>query len=400
MFCEDTVLNPALFARLQLYYGRDDVEVVNRGHAIDWELRYEKPYGNPDGPRRPIRHIINGGEEYKVRCKRCCDHRARLYIGHKWGVFDDATNSRNLWLLNCFNENCYAEYQAKKELYEAIWGVSLAQLQRRAGQTVRDLRRGVISERPRDELSEIRSPGPIIPLDVLAERHPHHKALCYLAERGFDPIQLSRYWGVGYCITSRYRLAANRIFIPIQQQGMQVGWQMRYIGNDVEGVPFNAANVPKYWTAPEMPRRLVAYNIERALQHSTLVVVEGTSDVWNVGRRATAILGVSASEHVIKLIADGMRRHGDQAVIIVALDPEPPRRQNPRPAPHPIDTLVAKLGRYFPPERILPLWLPTECDPGSIDRRLFIQLAREQAATRGLTLDFNRPKLPTTAGGR
>jgi len=235
-------------------------------------------------------------------------------------------------------------------------------------------------------------PGPCIRLDTLVLAYPHHEAVTYLSGRGFDPAFIGKYWGASYCVTSpRFQQAAGRIIIPIfhtlDGTIAQVGWQARYIGDDVHGEPFNKARVPKYWTSPCLPRHLLAYNVETALQHPTVVIVEGATDVWNVGPMATAVLSTSASEHVLQLIAIGMRRHGNKAVVIVALDPQPPRRVNPRPTPHPIAKLTKRLSALLP-GRVVPLYLPGECDPGSIDRRLFLRLARDAVRQRGLVADF------------
>ena len=381
----DDLINPGLYRRLQQYYGQDDVEVVNPGYEINWRVEYDPRNNDGQGSRK----VLDSGEEYRVRCKNCRDDRPRLYINAHWGVLDAETQSKNLWLVNCFNENCYAEFQDQQRLYNSIWS-----LNRRHGQPSHELRRGRPSE-PR-ELCEIKNPGALIRLDELARDYPCHEAVDYLASRGIDAASVGRLWGASYCISSTLRLASHRIIIPIRQLGMQVGWQARYIGDNVQGMPFNVAGIPKYWTSPGMPRRLVAYNIERAMLHPTVVIVEGTTDVWNVGPMGIGLLGVTMSGKLQGMLREGMKRHGDAAVVVVMLDPQLPRRNNPKQKSHPIDVLTRQLAMLMP-GRVMSVRLPQDFDPGSIDRRLMRQMIHKRASDVGLAVTFARPSRHQTA---
>ena len=40
--------------------------------------------------------------------------------------------------------------------------------------------------------------------------------------------------------------------------------------------------MPKYFTCPGMSLRSAAYNMELAMQHPTVVIVEGMMDVWRL----------------------------------------------------------------------------------------------------------------------
>jgi hypothetical protein len=233
-------LNPVLFARLESYYGKGEVEVVAPGEAMEWRLDWHHVEGQTE--KVPSRFILSPGEEYKVRCKRCNDHRARLQINHMWGVQDAETHGRNLWLLQCWNEQCYTGYDAQKQLYDTIYALH-RRVTVRQGRT--DIRTGAAVK-----LRKMDPPGTVWSLEELTKKIPEHQALSYLAGRGFDPIKLSRLWAVGYCLNSYNHFAADRIFIPIHMKGMMVGYQTRYIGDSVNGVPFNKAGVPKYWCVP------------------------------------------------------------------------------------------------------------------------------------------------------
>lgn len=372
----EEVLNPMLYKRLLRYYD-GDVEIVHAGEEILWETVWD-----PDS-KSTSRNVISSGEEYKAKCMTCRDHRSRLHINHRWGVYDAETDSRNLWLVNCYNENCYTDYEPQKWLYEAVFA-----------QSVRNRNHMVVRPGKPADLSRIEKvelPGLVYRLDVLVERMPGHPALQYLRARGFDPTFLGKYWGVGYCIRSRYHHAADRIIIPILYQGMMVGWQARYIGDDVNGVPFNVAKVPKYWSSPNYRRSLVAYNLERAMRHSTVVAVEGPADAWNVGPMAFAAIGKTFSKVVVNQLVAGMEKHGSDAIVVIALDPKQDAREKAKGRLHPIERLYDQLYQPFG-NRVVRVYLPEEHDPGSMDRAWFRKLVKAQAAAQGLTVSFGRPK--------
>jgi hypothetical protein len=370
-------LNPHLFQRLEDYYG--DVDITNAGCENDWEVVWEP---SDDGTRRvPRRKMNQPGEEYKVRCRLCRDDRARLLINHMWGVKDPLTNTHNMWLAHCFNEECYSEFEDQKRLYNIIYG--LGRIPRHP--------KVLPGRRPeRAVLQPMKMPGTMYRLDKLVERMPGHDALKYLRGRGFDPVLLGKLWGVSYCCNSRMHYARNRIIIPIYQEGMLAGWQARYIGDDVDGRPFNKAGVPKYFTSPGFHRRLTAYNLERALMHPTVVIVEGPADCWRVGPMAIGCLGKTMSAEVRQKLIEGMKRHGDDAVIVVALDPKPDKTAAAKGKPHHIERLANQLAPALP-NRVVPVYLPEEYDPGSMDRQLLRQLIRDEAGKKGLKVSFEKP---------
>jgi hypothetical protein len=378
-------LNPTLFRSLESYYGVGNVEIVSNGVAIRWRTLLDWVPGTTE--KRLRRHVDVPGEEYKVRCRICQDYRARMYINHHWGVFDQETQTRNLWLINCFNEDCYSEYDARRELYQRIYGV-----QRNRGRVP------ILEGRKADDrvICPMSPPGMMWRLDKWRERHPRSEVVKYLEDRHFDVDKLGRLWGLCYCADSNFYFARDRIIIPIYWRRQMVGWQARYIGDDVDGVPFNKARVPKYYTSPGCPKKLVGYNFDRAVQHSTVVIVEGPADAWSTGPMAIGLLGKTMSSQLqYQLVEEMQRQHGKDGVVVICLDPKPDPGAAARGKPHHIDRLVSQL--MVPMEgRIVPVWLPEEHDPGSMDRVALRELITQAAADKELVARFTKPTTKST----
>lgn len=374
------VLNPTLYRALQRKFG--EVDVVAPGHAIVWK---KVPIPRGRGRRKFRREVTYSGEEYRIRCPFCRDHRPRLYINHRWGVWDEETQSYNLFLANCFNEGCLEDFQSQRQLYERVYlpsGQWNRKIRVRRGVTVRS-----------GELVEIPDPGPLVRLDDLAAEQPQHHAIEYLRSRDLDPVKLGRRWGVSYCSWSRYPMASDRIIIPVRMGGIQVGWQARFIGDDFGGCPLNDAKIPKYWTSPGMPRRLVAYNFDQAIRHRTVVIVEGPPDVWAGGARYMGLLGKTMSPQLQARFLAAMRnRHGDGFTVVIMLDPKQDERARQRGRAHHIAALKQQLEAHLP-GRICEVYLKGFKDPGKVGSpQKLRRIVQEEAARQGVPVYFQRPR--------
>lgn len=377
-----TPLNPRLYAALCRRYR--DVRVVYPGVAIQWKLAYDRDLTT--GRVRVSRKLErgHGGEEYLVKCRACNngmgDHKPRLYFNHRWGVYDPETGSRNLWMAHCFNEECYVEFKAQVELYRWVFSDD-----RRGDETIGA---GTIDE-SLTRVTPKKPPGPTISLEDLANRYPSHPALTYLTGRGFDPVSLSRTWGVGYCADSRYAQAANRIYIPVFWEDFLAGWQTRFIGDFVDGRPLKELGIEKYWTCPGMRRKLTAYNFHRAVTHSTVVVVEGPMDAWRVGPMAVATLGSRMSPALQNSLVMELKRRHTEPVVVVAFDPTDNAKRKDSDE-HPIDELVSRLQEPLG-NRVVPCYLPGGKDPGSMDRVEMREIFKREGAKRGIEVTFRPP---------
>lgn len=378
---DSRALNPTLLSLLKRRFGEEQVTVSNSGRAIHWKLQPNPQLRSRSKGPRLVRRVIDSGEEYVLCCPFCNDTRRRLTINHRWGVHDPETGTRNLWLAQCFNETrCLSNYDRQKQLYEMVYSV-------RAKNTPIPLRRGKVVLA--GQLVEAEWPGPVIRLDHLAEKSPRHPAIAYIESRGFDPDRLGRRYGVSYCRDSHYGLARDRLVIPIDRKGMMVGWQCRFVGDDVEGHSLKDLNVPKYWTMPRMKKSLAPYNYDRAIRYRTVVIVEGPFDVWSTGSMAFGLLGTKLSTPMLETFVKEMRkRHGRAATVVVMLDPEMPKQiKSRRPVVHPIEQLCHDLAPHFP-GRVVPVYLPVGSDPGSLPRSVVHRHIHAAAKRRGISLDL------------
>src|SRR5687767_12890973 len=108
------VLNAFLFGALQACFGK--VLVANEGE-------HSHVYYCPDWTRggKPRAETAHSGEYYRVNCPFCTDSRFRLWINHRWGVYDQVTGNYNLHLAHCYNtdgmpDGCLAEPGRRQQL--------------------------------------------------------------------------------------------------------------------------------------------------------------------------------------------------------------------------------------------------------------------------------------------
>lgn len=104
----------------------------------------------------------------------------------------------------------------------------------------------------------------------------------YLRDRGFDPNELERLWGIqGIGLSAKL---AWRIWIPIYYQGEVVSWTTRAIGN--QSLRYVNAKPGE----EKRSIKSILYGSDY-VRHS-VVVVEGPTDVWRIGPGAVALVGL------------------------------------------------------------------------------------------------------------
>jgi hypothetical protein len=351
-------LNPLLYERLKTVFGH--VRVSNEGQAMVSEYLKDPLTGNWK------KNLTCPGEYYQVCCDRCRDTRFRLYFSHTWGRRDEQ-GWRNLWLMLCYNENCYRDPEARKDMYERLCAC-------RDELATARVFEGEVVTTPRD----VKMPGPMFRLDTLPEDHP---ANVYMASRHFDPVRLGRFYGVGYCPQSFYYLARHRIIIPVYDGGRLKGWQARYIG-ELDWKDKTQNTPPKYWTCPGMDRGRLLYNLDNARRYRTAVVVEGPTDVFAVGPMAVASLGFPPTKAQLRRLVDDFRNHS----VVFLFDPDV--RDRPATAEK-----AQKLEIEMATEKPFAgghawVWLPGGADPGKHSREFLREFITKRAARRDVAVDW------------
>jgi hypothetical protein len=155
---------------------------------------------------------------------------------------------------------------------------------------VEDVRAGISSSfEPRKEETLNRS-SVELPFGVgpLGKRHKH-----YLSGRGFDPEEVEKVWKVKGIEHGRISWS---LFVPILFEGKVVSWTTRKIRDDVD----------QRWCSakPEQERidhKKILYGLQ-FVKHSA-IIVEGPTDVWNVGKGAVGTFGTGFRMNQVRLMS-------------------------------------------------------------------------------------------------
>lgn len=351
------VMNPKLYGAMRLHFGKSAVRVINDGETMARE------YGVSKDPRTcgsVSFQIESFGETYATDCPFCGDSRGRLSINYLFGVYDNETGRRHEELWKCYNSECQTDYVNRRDLYDRLESASrdIPKLQKpAAGGTFKGL-------------VENQFKGTTVPLAELDNDHPAAK---YLADRGFNRFELYLNWGLGLATDIDPVLGSaldrNRIIIPVNVDGVMVGWQSRFVGD----LDWKAAGVAKYLT--HFPKSKAVYGIDEAESHPYLVLVEGATDVWRYGHGAICCLGKSASPTQIKIIAARLR--GRPLVLV-------PDQNDPQSVDAFIKTARAVVGAQetgtMPSSPVSVVAVPEGCDPGDLDRAVFHTLVASAVA--------------------
>jgi hypothetical protein len=355
-------LNPLLHRRLVQRFG--SVKTLHAGEAMSARACTDAHTGKP---KLLIRHA---GEYYAVACPFCSDTRYRLWINHRYGQ-RDAFGRRLTFLAVCYNETACMD---ALENQQALWHMLSATEGMLEGAPLREGRHVPEEARRADW------PGPCTRLDRLEARHP---ARLYLESRGFDPDLIGRFYGAAYCHDSVFFLAKDRICIPVYERGALKGWQARYIG-ERNWKEKTGRLLPKYFTCPGMPRRLLLYNLDAARHYETGVLVEGPTDVWSVGPMAVCTFGASMSPEQERKF---LRAFRDRTAVVL-YDPDALRT---KPTLRLVKALRAKM-----PGRVAVVELPEGADPGSLGRAVLRDYVAAAAAAQGVPISYLRQDAPTS----
>ncbi len=311
-------LNPVLYQSLQDTFGH--VRVSNEGEPI--QVRYRPDWQHRNGRRQAV--VVSAGETYYVNCPFCSDTRKRLGISYHWSVPDEETGDDMLHLANCFNEKCISTREVQKKLHALVYP---------HGNYGRTMKVQLPAASPAS--APVAPRRFLLPESVsLAEMPEDHPAIRYLRRRNFDPLRLSKRWGVSYCEVNRAPpgrenrpyFNEGRIVYPVYAPTYRLdnearlvrgtrlaGWQARTLKANPP------KSVPKYLTARGMKKSELLYGLPQAIKsEGPVVIVEGVTDVWRLGPGAMALFGKSISPAQIVLIL----KYFPGQPVVVLLDAE------------------------------------------------------------------------------
>ena len=355
-------LNQTLYKLLRVRFG--DVRIANAGEALLSRIGYD-PIED-----RNFLDVQHPGEYYVVNCPYCGDSSKRLYINHMWGTQDDQLGGRRLQLAICFNEECLrGDWDRRIDLFDQVTELPGV------------LEKAKILEGETIDLANVKMewPGPVTRLDKLPKSHP---ACDYVRSRGFDPETLGRLYDVRYCHDSDRWLARKRLIIPLYDAGELKGWQARHLGDEIPKAS-DGRKLPKYYTAPGTPRRMLIYNYDNAVKYRTGVLMEGPTDPWSLGLMGMASLGSKLTSDQIKKLKRGFRRHS-----LVWL-PDPDVFEDPKEEKN-LRVVERELRQQFDGGFAivqLPVGGP---DPGAMDRGFLRDYIRQEAAKQGCKVSWKR----------
>ena len=192
-----------------------------------------------------------------------------------------------------------------------------------------------VDDRPKKIVQQT-DPGELVALHELPDSH---QAIVYLRNRGFDPLDLERTYGIAYCMSGKKFAGGlfdttNAIAIPLYERGVTVGWQCRLLYNpekltDSECEMFGFrkkengkyARPPKYFTSPGLQKSSILFNSDWAMNSGVVVVTEGVFDAIAVGRCGVATLGKQVSSEQVS-------RLNRWKLVVLLLDPDAAKEQS------------------------------------------------------------------------
>jgi len=270
MSSKPSVLNPMLYHRLLRRFG--EVKVRHRG-----EKRIVRPDLLSDEPKLVVRQW---GESYYVCCPLCHDNDFKLSISYMYGQLDD-TGRHLTNLAYCHANNCLRKSENKFTLAEML------NAQDGILEDARILSGKVLSDEERIPAL----PAPRTRIDQLPKGPPPRR---WLKRQGFDPDKLARMYELSFCPESEDPLTRDRIIIPVSMRGKHQGWHS--LALDPSTTSGERRSRPKYLSAPGMATSTLLYNLDRAREYETCVIVKEPIRVWAFGRMAVCALGGTMSE--------------------------------------------------------------------------------------------------------
>lgn len=178
-----------------------------------------------------------------------------------------------------------------------------------------------------------------------------HVAKRYLNGRGLDADALEQEWGL--LSTPGVGRTCHRVIIPIHYRGELASWTARsYVDDPVRYISCSAEG--ERW-----PHKTLLYGWDKV--RDVALVVEGPTDVWNIGPGAVCVFGTEWCSAQL----DKLRKCG---IVYVMFDPEPRARESAR-------SLVKSLSLFL--DNVEQVTLDNGKDPGSLSLEEVVAVRKE-----------------------
>jgi hypothetical protein len=96
----------------------------------------------------------------------------------------------------------------------------------------------------------------------------------------------------------------------------------------------------------------------------------------------TKTLGVELKKKIVR----GLQRYGEEATVVVMLDPTQAERERLKGVPHHIETVAAAFKEYIP--NVLTVYLTQGTDPGSLPSAVIMRHMQAAAKKARINLNF------------
>lgn len=215
-------------------------------------------------------------------------------------------------------------------------------------------------------------PVPMTRLDRLPAKRTARRLL---REFGLDADRVGRSYGVGYCDDVEERIARDRIVVPVRRRDEVCGWMALVVADGDQRGPAAGLRA-RFLSAPGMRASELVYNLDRAREYATGVIVDTPLDVWRFGPMAMSLPGDLASDRQLRSIRSAFRRGS----VILLVDQQ-------RRGRHSVRQIVSFLERVMLRQFAI-VELPRSHRATS--RSDLRALVFEQAARRGIEISYRK----------
>ena len=285
--------------------------------------------------KRPAKSDVSlsyWGETFQFSCPYCDDERDRFFVsgfaGSRLQVKDNAVKVRDR-VYSCKNEGCQSTFAAQKEMDKIISDSQVAKLLHPDEECVDSFIKKNAGDVEGNSCLTINNRNIKLPdglLPISSKNIPDY-VRDYICDRGFSAHELSTVFGIKICTPKSrvtgidgkhgYSFGYYAMLIPLISRRLCLGWQARLIPY-VKGKLLTPAEervylkecskdpkrrfIKKYNFAKGIEKNKGFYNMDTALYSKNIVLCEGVTDAWKLGKNAIASYGKTLSQAQIEIM--------------------------------------------------------------------------------------------------